>query len=176
MSKLGKAQIKGAKEAIDRLKGAAAHSTNPARVPGDVDVRAIRQRLNMTQGQFATRFGFAVSALRDWEYKRRNPDRSARVLLKVIESEPEAVDRTLNPGASSDGQTSGAAHSIFEDALESLSEGFAIFDRDDRLVFCNDPYRKGDAKEVSEILNVGVTYEEILRARLKANAILDAQG
>ena len=176
MSKLGKALIKSAKEAVNSAKGETAPSTDRVHVPGDVDVRAIRLRLNMTQEQFAARFGFAVSALRDWEYKRRNPDRSARVLLKVIENEPEAVDRALTPPASTHGQSSGAPNSIFEDALESLSEGFAIFDRDDRLVFCNDSYRKGDAEVVTEILKVGATYEEILRARLKANVILDAQG
>jgi putative transcriptional regulator len=86
MSKPGKAKIKSDTERANSAQGTAAPLTNHDHVPGDVDVRALRLRLKMTQGQFAKRFGFAVSALRDWEYKRRNPDRSARVLLKVIES------------------------------------------------------------------------------------------
>ncbi|MBF0177706.1 MAG: helix-turn-helix domain-containing protein [Magnetococcales bacterium] len=64
-------------------------------VPDDVDVRGIRERLGLTQLAFAKHFGFAVSALRDWEQGRRRPERAARILLKVIEYEPEAVERAL---------------------------------------------------------------------------------
>lgn len=69
----------------------------PARVypPASVDVRGIRARLNMTQSQFAARFGFAIGTLRDWEQGRRQPEASARVLLRVIEREPDAVERAL---------------------------------------------------------------------------------
>jgi len=64
-------------------------------VPQEVDVRTIRQALGLTREEFAARFGFAKSAVQDWEQRRRQPDRSARVLLKVIEHEPEAVRRAL---------------------------------------------------------------------------------
>jgi len=37
----------------------------------------------------------ALSAVRDWEQGRRQPERSARILLKVVEKEPEAVTRAL---------------------------------------------------------------------------------
>lgn len=66
-----------------------------AHVPDEIDVKAIRLRLRLSQEAFAERFGFKVSALRDWEQKRRHPERSARVLLRVIELEPKAVDRAL---------------------------------------------------------------------------------
>jgi putative transcriptional regulator len=36
--------------------------------------------------------------VRDWEQKRRRPEASARVLLKVIEHRPEAVDAALSAG------------------------------------------------------------------------------
>ena len=45
---------------------------------------------------FARKYGFALSAVRDWEQGRRRPDRSARILLKIVEREPEAgVTRAL---------------------------------------------------------------------------------
>jgi putative transcriptional regulator len=64
-------------------------------VPKKIDVRAIRRRQKLTQSAFARRYGFALSALRDWEQGRRQPERSARILLRVIEHEPEAVERAL---------------------------------------------------------------------------------
>lgn len=68
---------------------------NRIRVPAEVDVKAIRRRMGLTQAAFAARFGFTLSAVREWEQWRRRPEASARVLLKVIEREPEAVERAL---------------------------------------------------------------------------------
>jgi putative transcriptional regulator len=59
------------------------------------DAKAIRKLTGLSQTEFAWRFGFDVSALRDWEQKRRVPDRAARVLLAVIQYEPKAVERAL---------------------------------------------------------------------------------
>ena len=59
--------------------------------PGDVDVRAIRERLGLTRPAFAQRFGLSVAAVRDWEQGLRRPDPAARVLLMVIARSPEVV-------------------------------------------------------------------------------------
>lgn len=71
----------------------------PARAftpPADIDVKAIRKSLGLTQEAFAARFGLALGSLRDWEQGRSAPEASARVLLRVIEREPEAVERALS--------------------------------------------------------------------------------
>ena len=49
----------------------------------------------MSQSRFATSFGFGLAAVQSWEQGRRRPEGPARVLLKVIEHEPEAVRRAL---------------------------------------------------------------------------------
>ena len=67
-------------------------------IPADVDVKAIRKRHNLTQEDFALRFGFTLARLRDWEQKRSTPDAPSRLLLKVIENEPEALQRALSAG------------------------------------------------------------------------------
>lgn len=69
----------------------------PARVcvPTVIDVRAIRRRLGLSQEAFCDRFGFKKATVRDWEQKRRRPEAAARVLLTVIDREPEAVTRAL---------------------------------------------------------------------------------
>ena len=64
-------------------------------VPDSVDLRAIRRRLKLTQPEFARTFGFTVGRLRDWEQHRTAIDASSRVLLTVIDREPEAVRRAL---------------------------------------------------------------------------------
>lgn len=61
----------------------------------DVDVQAARQRLGMTQPAFAAAFGVPLPTLRKWEQRVRRPVGPARVLLRVIEREPEAVRRAL---------------------------------------------------------------------------------
>ncbi|WP_207455573.1 helix-turn-helix domain-containing protein [Azospirillum sp. SYSU D00513] len=63
--------------------------------PAPEDVRAIRQRLGLSQEQFAARYGFSVETIRNYEQGHRKPQGPARVLLRVIASEPDAVTRAL---------------------------------------------------------------------------------
>ena len=95
MSKLGKRLLKAAKSARAIARGEADPTTYKVHVPTDVDVRAIRTKLKMSQNAFAARFGILPSTLRDWEQNRRHPDGAARVLLMVIDKEPDAVSRAL---------------------------------------------------------------------------------
>ena len=95
MSKLGRRLIKAAKSAQAIARGEADPATYKVHVPAEVDVRAIRTKLKMSQNAFAARFGILPATLRDWEQNRRHPDGAARVLLMVIDKEPDAVTRAL---------------------------------------------------------------------------------
>jgi len=64
-------------------------------VPDVVDVGAIRARLRLSQAAFAERFGFSVAAVRDWEQHRRQPEKAARILLRMIERRPDVVREVL---------------------------------------------------------------------------------
>ena len=66
-------------------------------IPEEVDVKAIRNRLNLSQPKFAAAFGFSVGRVRDWEQKRFPIDAPSRVFLTVIDREPAAVLRALAP-------------------------------------------------------------------------------
>ena len=70
-----------------------------AHVPQDVDVKAIRNRLGMTQARFSDTFGFSLDAIKHWEGGRRTPEAPARTLLTVIDKNPAAVLTALNPAA-----------------------------------------------------------------------------
>jgi putative transcriptional regulator len=93
MSKSGQSILRGARQALayarGETKGFVAH------VPQDVDVKAIRTRLGLSQAEFAARFGFKLDALQNWEQGRRRPEGAARAFLRVIEREPAAVRRAL---------------------------------------------------------------------------------
>lgn len=95
MSKLGRKLIRAAKEARAIARGKAKTSNYRIHFPGDIDVQSIRKRLGMSQAEFSARFGIPPGTLRDWEQGRRVPEGPARVLLKVIANDPEAVERAL---------------------------------------------------------------------------------
>jgi DNA-binding transcriptional regulator YiaG len=63
--------------------------------PAKVDVRAVREKMHLSQSEFAARFGFTAAAVRQWEQGRRQPHGPARVLLTIIDREPNAVRRAL---------------------------------------------------------------------------------
>ena len=88
--------IQGLENAVAYARGeSVATRVTVVQVPDEIDVKAVRQARGLTQEQFAARYGFALSAIQEWEKRRRRPDRSARLLLRVIEREPEAVERAL---------------------------------------------------------------------------------
>jgi putative transcriptional regulator len=58
-------------------------------------VKVLRQRLGMTQAEFAEAFHLPITTLRDWEQHRSTPDAPARALLLAIERDPEVMRRLL---------------------------------------------------------------------------------
>ena len=61
-----------------------------------VNVKKLRERLGLTQDQFAKTYWIPLGTLRDWEQRRKNADRTAQAYLKVIEKDPQAVAALLN--------------------------------------------------------------------------------
>src|ERR1700746_2789003 len=90
---LGAELVKAMGEVLAHARGEITLPSYVVHVPERVDVRALRARFKLSRSKFDARFGFDVRALQDWEQGRRQPDRSTRILLRVIEKEPEAVTR-----------------------------------------------------------------------------------
>lgn len=86
---------RGLKEALAYAEGTADASRYGIHVPVDIDVKAIRTKLNMTQEEFAGRFGFSINTLRHWEQGRRVPEGPTRAYLLVIDRNPKAVQKAL---------------------------------------------------------------------------------
>ncbi len=76
-----------------------------------------------------------------------------------------------------DGRTTDQRLAMAIDGLESLDSGFALFDRDDRLVLCNETYRRANAL-TADLLSPGTLRTDILRAaaRRGPGALSDAEA
>jgi putative transcriptional regulator len=60
-----------------------------------LDVRALRNRSQLTQVQFAERLGVPLETIRNWEQGKRMPRGPARALLAVISHAPDTVFAAL---------------------------------------------------------------------------------
>jgi putative transcriptional regulator len=93
MSKLGKRLLKAADEALAIARGEIVAPR--VFVPGDVDVKKIREKLGLTQEVFAQKFGLSLFTVRQWEQNRRVPEGPTRMFLMIIEAEPETTARSV---------------------------------------------------------------------------------
>ena len=67
------------------------------------------------------------------------------------------------------------ARETLEDAIESLPEGFALFDADDRLLLCNSQFREFNAVS-ADMLYPGVTWQDFITSGARRGQYLDAIG
>jgi putative transcriptional regulator len=96
MTKLGESLLKGATEALKHAKGEKVGAkTHQFIVPKQVNIKAIRRKLHLTQKEFANRYGFSIRTLEKWEQGVRQPDVAARAYLVVIAKNHRAVDIAL---------------------------------------------------------------------------------
>lgn len=74
----------GLEQAIEHARGksvdARVHEIRP------MDVKVIRQRIGMSQSEFAVLFSISVGTLRHWERGDRRPHGPARLLLNCSQS------------------------------------------------------------------------------------------
>ena len=86
--------LESVKEAGQIVKG----KCRPSRtfVLEALDVRNIRENLNLSQYQFAALVHVSVKTLRNWEQGIRRPGGAAAALLTAIRNDPKNVIAALN--------------------------------------------------------------------------------
>lgn len=95
-NKINESILRGAEEALNYAKGQKkGFKTHKIKVPKQVNVRAVRDKLHMTQREFADQFGFSIRTLEKWEQGIRHPEGAARAFLTVIDRNPKAVATAL---------------------------------------------------------------------------------
>ena len=60
------------------------------------DANAVREKLGLSQSHFAALIGISPRTLQNWEQGHRRPEGTARALLRVAETHPEAVLSALH--------------------------------------------------------------------------------
>lgn len=90
MSAFGDDLIQSLTEAVSHAKGQEA-----AILHEPIDPREVRKHAALTQAQMAPLMGMSLSGYRKWEQGQRHVSGPAAMLLRVIEREPDAVQRAL---------------------------------------------------------------------------------
>ena len=62
------------------------------------------------------------------------------------------------------------------DAIESISEGFSLYDADDRLVLYNTTYSRLLYPGIEDVLTAGASFETVIRKAAERGLIRDAEG
>jgi len=93
-----KKQFQELLNSIDQARAIHGGKRRPSRVYHyePIKVKAIRRRLGLTQAQFARMLCIGLGTLRNWEQGRTQPEGAAIALLRVAESQPEAVLQALH--------------------------------------------------------------------------------
>ena len=60
------------------------------------NAKEIRQKLQLTQNQFASLMNISIHTLRNWEQGRRQPEGPAKVLLNVANNHPNILIEMIN--------------------------------------------------------------------------------
>lgn len=123
-------------------------------------------------------------------------DRWARLFDKIIDGEDPArrdylksIRQKIEDGLQADGArrnnseatapSPGAQNSLDRKSfdilsvIESLSEGVALYDPEDRLVFCNARMKEWNPGS-AHLMTTGIKFEELVRANINSGEIVDA--
>lgn len=60
------------------------------------DAKSIRNKVGLSQSEFAQLIGVKLATLKNWEQNRRTPSGAAAALLTIVEKEPAAALRALH--------------------------------------------------------------------------------
>lgn len=75
-------------ESVRQMKSGKAARISTVEVSAATEAR---NRVNMSQSEFAQLLGVSVRTLQDWEQGRRQPSGAAKTLLRIAAQNPEAV-------------------------------------------------------------------------------------
>lgn len=94
-SSFGNDILEAAEQMLAHSRGQLELSVEVFVVPDRVNVKQIRRKLELSQSQFAGRYGLPLRSLQQWEQGRQKPDTTVRAYLTVIQHDPEAVRKAL---------------------------------------------------------------------------------
>ena len=96
------------------------------------------------------------------------------VLIYLLFREIRGASRLLVMANDAEARAA-TAQARLVDALDAITEGFALFDADDRLVLCNDRYRELHVDHETYVVP-GMPFEKICRANAVGGHVVDSVG
>jgi putative transcriptional regulator len=83
--------VKGVREMKRHMAGKRVRGTKTTELSAP-DVRTIREAAQISQSQFAKLIGVNLRTLQNWEQQRTQPTGPARALLRIVASNPKAIE------------------------------------------------------------------------------------
>ena len=83
--------VKGVREMKRHMARKRVRGAKTTELPAP-DVRTIREAAKISQSQFAKLIGVNLRTLQNWEQQRTRPTGPARALLKIVASNPKAIE------------------------------------------------------------------------------------
>lgn len=83
--------VKGVREMKRHMAGERVRGVRTTELPAP-DVRTIREAAKISQSQFAKLIGVNLRTLQNWEQNRTQPTGPARALLRIVASNPKAIE------------------------------------------------------------------------------------
>ena len=92
---MGKRLVRSLQQAAAHVRDEKELKSYEYRIPEHVDVRAIRNKIGISQAEFAARYALNRRTPQEWEQGRAEPDLSTRAYLTVIARNHKAVEDAL---------------------------------------------------------------------------------
>ncbi len=83
--------VKGVREMKRHIAGKRVRGAKVTRIDTP-SVKSIREAAQVSQSQFAKLIGVNLRTLQNWEQERTKPTGPARALLKIVASDPKALE------------------------------------------------------------------------------------
>jgi putative transcriptional regulator len=83
--------VKGVREMKRHVVGKKVRGAKAAELSAP-SVRSLREAAQISQSQFAKLIGVNLRTLQNWEQERTKPTGPARALLKIVASDPKALE------------------------------------------------------------------------------------
>lgn len=85
-------------QSLKEAKAISSGKAKPSRrfVVATPDVKMAREKIGLSQSEFAQLMRVSVKTLQNWEQNRRNPSGPAAALLKVVIAAPKTVLNSLH--------------------------------------------------------------------------------
>ena len=133
--------------------------------------------------QSSDEIGVVIAAFNDLQHRQESTERRLRSARDELER--RVGDRTSMLAAVTNEATRARdealnARAQLMEAIEAISEGFVIYDKQDRLVLCNSNYQKYFSDAVGEVMggivDVGAYRETVLKSAFEYGMFPDFEG